>query len=176
MNTVTSAQNVPVSDPPLRSYRRAGWWRRCFAWILDAFTTAIPVSVIVTVAGVGSHEVVRVVHGKVVSSRTAVSVEAEIAEALLWLAAQAIYYGFGDGSQRGQTLGKRWMGIATVDLGDGGPIGFWRGAARGALMGTALCCFAVPGLVDALWPLWDPAGASLHDRATRSAVIEVMGS
>lgn len=173
---MTALEGAHMSLPSLRGSRpfeRSGWWRRAIAWILDAFITAVPVSVIVTFTNISSRDVVKVVHGKVVSTTAVTSVGGELVELVVWLAAQIIYYALFEGGIRGQTIGKRWMGIATVDAASGGPIGRPRAAARAALLSGLLCLMLVPGLIDALWPLFDPQRASLHDRLTRTAVIEV---
>ncbi len=170
-----TADEPGLVNPVLRSYRRASWPRRALAWFLDAVVTAIPVSIVVTLAGIGSREVITVVHGKPISSHTAATLQQQAIEAGLWIAAQVIYYAFMERGSRGQTLGKRWTGIATVDLATGGPIGAWRAGLRALIAGGLLCCLLVPGLVNAFWPLFDPGRRALHDHATGTVVIEVVG-
>ena len=170
---VPTASRSPRSAPAPRSYKRASWSRRALAWFLDAVVTAIPVSLVITLTGIDSRQVVTVVRHRVISTHSSISLEQQIIEAVLWLGAQVVYYGLMDGSSRGQTLGKRWTGIATVDLASGEPVGFIRAGLRALITAGSLCCLLVPGLVNAFWPLFDPSLRALHDRATGTVVIEV---
>ena len=84
-----------------------------------------------------------------------------------------IYFGLFDGRGAGQTLGKRAMRIATRDARNGGQIGFWRGFVRAFICFVLWNSWVVPGVVDALWPLWSRKRQALHDYAVRSLVVKV---
>jgi uncharacterized RDD family membrane protein YckC len=76
--------------------------------------------------------------------------------------------------RNGQTLGKRVAGIAVRDAGDTTqPIGYWRVLARVLAFGLLWVLYWVPGIIDALWPLWDERRQSLHDKIVRSVVVEL---
>lgn len=80
------------------------------------------------------------------------------------------------GSSRGQTPGKRAVGIY-VARSDGTRLGYGRAFGRygvefaiGLLGGLAL---SIPQLLDVLWPLWDDQNQTLHDKAVDSVVLRV---
>ena len=76
--------------------------------------------------------------------------------------------------RNGQTLGKRVLGIAVRDAHDATqPIGYWRALARVLVFGLLWVLYWVPGIIDALWPLWDGRRQSLHDKIVRSVVVEL---
>jgi uncharacterized RDD family membrane protein YckC len=75
-------------------------------------------------------------------------------------------------ARTGQTVGKRVMGIRTIQV-DGGAL--TRGSATKRYL-TQLGCSLVPGLgyVDGLWQLWDkPLRQCLHDKAAQTVVVKV---
>ena len=82
------------------------------------------------------------------------------------LAAAAFYFGKLDGV-RGQSLGKKAMGIRVADAATGNPIGFGRGIGRHffKLISAAVC------LLGFLWAAWDPRKQTWHDMAIRSVVV-----
>lgn len=74
--------------------------------------------------------------------------------------------------RRGQTVGKRAMGIRVVPSSPGRPL--TRGSAAMRWLVGDVASFALPyfGLLDALWLLWDkPLRQCLHDKAARTIVI-----
>lgn len=74
----------------------------------------------------------------------------------------------------GQTLGKRVLGIAVRDARDlTQPIGYWRALARILAFGFFWAFYTVPGIIDALWPLWDGRQQSWHDKTVRSVVVQL---
>jgi uncharacterized RDD family membrane protein YckC len=94
---------------------------------------------------------------------------------LLWLIMATAYFAFLNGSQEGQTFGKRLFGIAVRDDADGGAIGPGRAAMRYIVVGMfriILFFFAFTGL-DGLWPLWDRERQALHDKIAGSVVVRV---
>jgi uncharacterized RDD family membrane protein YckC len=94
---------------------------------------------------------------------------AEIIEVLLTLA----YFGIFDGSERGQTLGKMALGIATRDINTGGPIGPGRAVLRRLVYTILFALLFIPGLINVLSPLWDQRRQAWHDKAVSSDVIKV---
>jgi len=132
--------------------RTAPWWRRLVALIIDGLLLFVANQIVTSVGNS---------NGKVTFLR-----------ALSSLALALLYYGYLNGVV-GQTVGKMAMGIRTADRDTGGPIGFWRGIARYAVVAILTVAFVVPELVDGLLPLRDPLRQSLHDKAVRSVVVDI---
>jgi len=143
------------------------------AWLIDAVVVAVPLSLLVTLLGIGASASEKVVRGHIVSSHPIISLAQQVLEAAIWVVFVAIYCGLMEGSYKGQTLGKRWTGIATVDSKTGSPIGFSRAALRAGGCAALLCLGLVPGLINGLWPLIDTQKRALHDMVIQSAVIDV---
>ena len=67
----------------------------------------------------------------------------------------------------GQTIGKKALGIKTVDINTGQYIGFGRVFIRRLVLGvTTGFCFIL-----GFWPLWDAKKQGLHDKAASSVVL-----
>lgn len=65
------------------------------------------------------------------------------------------------------------MKIAVKDANTGGPIGYGRALARWLVASVLWVAFYLPGLIDVLFPLWDPKRQTLHDKAVGSVVVKV---
>jgi uncharacterized RDD family membrane protein YckC len=141
----------------------APWWRRLLAGLLDWLLVAVPVGLLGAVFGLV--EVVRDVEGNLVrfSASTSLSV-------LVFLAALA-YSMVMDGSQRGQTIGKMALLIQVRDATTGGPIGFARALGRRFIFLILFQLLFLPGLLNALSPLWDGRRQAWHDKAVNSVVL-----
>ena len=95
---------------------------------------------------------------------------------VLWLLMAAAYYAVLNGSEMGQTFGKRLFGIQVRDAaGAGGSIGVGRAALRFVTVGLfrIVPFFGLFSLLDGLWPLWDPRRQALHDKIAGSVVVRV---
>lgn len=95
---------------------------------------------------------------------------------ILWLAMAAAYYAVLNGSEMGQTFGKRLFGIQVRDAtGEGGTIGIGRAGLRFVTVGLfrIVGFFGLFTLIDGLWPLWDPRRHALHDKIAGSVVVRV---
>jgi uncharacterized RDD family membrane protein YckC len=77
------------------------------------------------------------------------------------------YYVLLEGGPRGQTLGKRALGIRVIDLAVGGPIGYGRAFIR--YVGR-IPSFVVFGL-GYLWMLWDREKQTWHDKFAGAVVV-----
>ena len=98
---------------------------------------------------------------------------------LLSLALAIAYYAVLNGSEAGQTFGKRAFGIAVRDAaGSGGTIGAQRAAMRYITVGLfrLVPFFGLFAFLDGLWPLWDPRRQALHDKIAGSVVVRVSPS
>jgi uncharacterized RDD family membrane protein YckC len=98
---------------------------------------------------------------------------------VLWLVMAAAYYAVLNGSEMGQTFGKRLFGIQVREsTGDGGTIGVGRAGLRFVTVGLFRIdlFFGLYTLLDGLWPLWDPRRQALHDKIAGSVVVRVTQS
>jgi len=69
---------------------------------------------------------------------------------------------------RGQSLGAQALGIRTVDMANGQPIGGGRAIGRYfARILSALVCY-----LGYLWMLWDPQKQTWHDKLANSVVVK----
>ena len=79
------------------------------------------------------------------------------------------YFGYLEGSNSGQTLGKRALGIRVIDFNSGGPIGFGRAVIRYfARILSAIAC-----LLGYFWMLWDKEKQCWHDKLATDVVVPV---
>jgi uncharacterized RDD family membrane protein YckC len=145
------------AEPTLPPY--ASWGRRFAAVLVDGLLLALPflVTVIVAVAIAGGDE----------DSPAWVAV---VVAWLLWILTPFGYYTLLHGGERGQTVGKRLLGIRVIGE-DFGRLGYGRAFGRflvGWLMWLA--CY-VPGILNSLWPLWDDKNQALHDKVVNSIVV-----
>jgi uncharacterized RDD family membrane protein YckC len=94
--------------------------------------------------------------------------------ALVSLVMAGAYYAVLNGSEMGQTFGKRAMAIQVRDTGgSGGSIGAQRAALRYVTVGLfrIVPFFGLFTLLDGLWPLWDRRRQALHDKLGGSVVV-----
>ena len=89
--------------------------------------------------------------------------------ALVSLVIGIAYFGYLEGSNSGQTLGKRWIGIRVIDYNTGGPIGFGRAVIRyfGRWVSAIAC------LLGYFWMLWDKERQTWHDKFASDVVVPV---
>jgi uncharacterized RDD family membrane protein YckC len=150
----------PVGTPaPVDAFGRplAGWGQRLGALVIDELFIFI-----VTFCAVYTLGVRRSFTGAMVSPVMA-----------------AAYYAVLNGSDMGQTFGKRAMGIQVRDAaGEGGTIGAPRAALRYVTVGLfrVVPFFGLFTLLDGLWPLWDGRRQALHDKIAGSVVVQVTES
>lgn len=90
---------------------------------------------------------------------------------LVALVGNFAYFALLDG--KAQTIGKRMVGIAVRDERGGGLIGSRRALGRWAIYSVLWCLLFVPGLLNALAPLWDQQHQAWHDRAVSSVVVQL---
>jgi hypothetical protein len=65
------------------------------------------------------------------------------------------------------------MKIAVCDARSGSGIGPGRALLRRVIYWILFALFALPGVVNALWPLSDPRRQAWHDKAVKSLVVEM---
>ena len=88
---------------------------------------------------------------------------------LLALFAGLAYLTYFEGSNSGQTVGKRAMSIRVVDATTFGPIGPGRAALR--YVGRIVSTVAL--FVGYLWAIWDPDNQTWHDKIAGTYVVPV---
>jgi uncharacterized RDD family membrane protein YckC len=149
----------------------AEWWQRAVALLIDGAIFFIPGWIIVNVLIASAIQSTTYVGGYAVGTSTNAALIVVLD--LLFLVAYAAYYTILNGGEKGQTIGKMAMGIATRDESGQGPIGYGRALGRfGIILLFDILCF-IPLLLDYLSPLWDPRRQAWHDKTARSLVITV---
>lgn len=77
------------------------------------------------------------------------------------------YYSYFEGTPRGQTLGKRALGIRVIDFNTGESIGHGRAAIR--YVSSILSAIVI--YIGYLWMLWDREKQCWHDKFASSVVV-----
>jgi len=155
----------PVSGAPV-----AEWWQRAVALIIDGAIFWIPGWILVIVISTAARTTQTNALGQTYRATSGALV---LVLYLLLVVGYFAYYVVLNGGEKGQTLGKMAMGIATRDQSGQGPIGYGRAAGRfGIVVLFDILCF-IPLLLDYLSPLWDPRRQAWHDKVARSLVINV---
>ena len=148
----------------------AEWWQRAVATIIDGAIFLIPTWIVVYVILLHAVTTTHYIGGYAYQTR---STGLLYLFDVLFLLGYLAYYTLLNGGEKGQTVGKMVMGIATRDESGQGPIGYGRAAGRfGVIWLLSLPC-GIPLLIDYLSPLWDPRRQAWHDKAVRSLVINV---
>ena len=82
-----------------------------------------------------------------------------------------IYYVLGNGGSRGQTLGKRIMGIAVVHE-SASRVGYARALGRWFTM-AVINFVPILSLLALIRPLWDDENRAFHDDVAKTRVVKV---
>jgi uncharacterized RDD family membrane protein YckC len=90
------------------------------------------------------------------------------------LGALTIFQWWAQGT-RGWTIGKRLLGLRTVDARSGRPVGMGRIFVRGFVVGVGVLVLGVGQLVVLASPLWDRSGRhrGWHDRSAGDEVVDL---
>jgi uncharacterized RDD family membrane protein YckC len=143
----------PPPDAPEAWDPRAAWGQRLAAFVIDELF----VFVITELA------------------KFAVGLRHTFAGQILALAMAIGYYAVLNGSELGQTFGKRAMYIQVRDLATGGRIDPQRAGLRYLVVGLfrIVPFFMLFTLFDGLWALWDRDRQALHDKIAGTQVVRV---
>jgi uncharacterized RDD family membrane protein YckC len=155
-----AAEREAAARPPSPRHEFASWGRRVGAYLLDTLVIVVPFIAIVAVA---------LATGDPDDENDSSWVVVGFAY-LLTVVAPFVYFTLMHGRERGQTLGKRWVGIRVAEDATGASIGYGRAFGRYAIT-FVFGLFILPLLLDYLWPLWDQKNQALHDKVVGSVVV-----
>ncbi len=148
----------------------AQWWQRMLAFIVDQFVVWGPTLLVLAIVDAA------VVPGSLdpftneIDSTTR-GVALLVAFGVCYCVFFSAYFALTNGSERGATVGKRLLRIRVADQYDGSPVGPARAWLRWILIGVFWLLAYVPGLLNVLWPLWDPQKQAWHDKLSNSVVV-----
>jgi len=148
----------------------AGWWQRTFAILVDLLVVGGPTVLVLAIvdAAMAPGSFDPFTNEIDESTRSAAMV---VALALCYIVFVSAYFALSNGGEAGATVGKRLMRIRVVDQHDGNPIGPGRALLRWVLTGVFWVSLYLPGLLNLLWPLWDPQRQAWHDKLANSVVV-----
>ncbi len=155
--------------PALGVVRYAGFWKRFVALIIDFLVVGIPLQIIsrVMTSAVPTRLGLCQSGNVICKQPTGVG---WLFLGLVWLAelfAGIAYWAYLEGV-RGQTLGKKAVGIKVIDPDSGDVIG--PGRAIGRYFARILSTLVM--FLGYFWMLWDPEKQTWHDKVVRSVVVE----
>jgi uncharacterized RDD family membrane protein YckC len=145
----------------------ATWGSRVGASLLDAIIVGVPAMLLVLALGFFGGTRVDPATGELSSEGAG----ALLGAMLIVLGAGILYRVLLEGGQRGQTVGKMALNIRVCDVSTGGSIGYGRAFLRWLVASILWAVLYIPGIVDVLFPLWDPKRQTIHDKAARSVVV-----
>jgi uncharacterized RDD family membrane protein YckC len=161
------AAPVDVLGRPL-----ASWWQRFAAILIDSVILAI-VATLLGYLFVGTST------AALGGSASGVAI---VVVGLLVLVIDLAYFGFLNGSEKGQTVGMMALGITVRDVATGGRIDPRRAAIRIVVLDPGILLSSIPviGVIAFLYtiaaglsPLWDAHRQGWHDKVARTDVIRV---
>jgi uncharacterized RDD family membrane protein YckC len=149
------------AEPTLPTY--AGWGRRLAAVVIDNLLVSLPFVATFVAA------IVALEQSNDESDAAGLAILLSWAA---WVVVPFVYFTVLHGRPGGQTLGKRLLGIRVIGE-DFRPIGYGRAFGRFAIGWVMWLACYVPGILDALWPLWDQKKQAIHDKVVNSMVVRV---
>jgi len=148
----------------------AEWWQRMLAFIVDQIVVLVPtVLILMIVSAAAGPGTVDPFTGDIdTSSRNVVLLVTTIACYFVFIPA---YFALSHGGESGATLGKRLLNIRVADFQDGSRVGVGRAFLRWIVAGLFWTFLYIPGILNLLWPLWDPQRQAWHDKIANSVVV-----
>jgi uncharacterized RDD family membrane protein YckC len=146
----------------------AGFWRRLAALLVDGLIVMLFMIPAFAVAATGETEIDTCPNDA--TALCEVPTDETSTRTFLFIILGSVvglgYFAVLEGT-RGQTVGKKAMGIAVVDATTGQPIGIGRGIGRQfARWLSQLVIY-----LGYLWMLWDPKKQTWHDKLVKSIVV-----
>ncbi|MFQ6326907.1 RDD family protein [Nocardia sp. CWNU-33] len=173
--------SVSPQTLPRPWYPYASWWCRVNAYLTDVILAVVPAVIVASVGLVIATEPTRVAR-----EQFGPSAEAEPNSLGLMIAVLGffVYLAIAVSNQvilqgrTGQSLGKKWVGIAVIEEATARPLGPSLALARwGAQLAINVvgnyCLLGIPGLLNSLWPLWDAKHQTWHDKVVHSVVVRI---
>jgi uncharacterized RDD family membrane protein YckC len=145
---------LAVNEPHL-----ASWGRRLAALVVDGLILGALVLFTLLAAGITPEEV-----------NDTIWDGSSFAVIALFVLPEAIYDTALIGA-RNQTFGKMLLRIKVVDADGRGGIGYRRAFTRWVSTAALWALWAIPGVLDHLWPLRDARNQTWHDKFARSVVV-----
>jgi uncharacterized RDD family membrane protein YckC len=136
------------------------WWRRLVATLIDYALVAAALAVLLNVLDLSTFE--QDADGSFQANITLPGIALTLGLTILYFAVPT--------ARTGRTLGKVAMGCRVVRL-DGHLLDF-PGALLRATVYAVFVQTCVLGVIDGLWPLWDPRRQALHDRIAGTVVVD----
>lgn len=169
---------MPAPGMPGAPSADAGWGSRLGAYIVDyiiGLLFTIP-AIVAIVAGPTEIEPCQVSGGEIVlggedfnalcEGPTNGTIAITVLLGLIGFAVYLIWRARMEGAT-GQTVGKKALGIRTVDINTGMPIGTGRAIGRYfAYFVSGIVCY-----LGFLWPLWDARRQAWHDKMLSTRVV-----
>ena len=172
MEPSTDTPFAPAVEPAVAEPRAfASWGQRFAAAIVDGLMTMIvsAIAVVVVVALTGTFsDITEGLETETEADDTAFVI-AYVGWYLGWAVLGGVYSTYFHGKS-GRTPGKMMLAIRVADEGTDRPIGYGRAFGRWFVTGI-FWAITVPGILDALWPLWDAKKQTWHDKVANSVVV-----
>ncbi|MGD0255535.1 MAG: RDD family protein [Acidimicrobiales bacterium] len=153
-------------DPLGRPF--ASWWERVGALLIDGLVVWVPGAILLVV--LGAFKSTTTVNSFTGARTTHLGSGFRLLS-LVIVIAQLLYFAILDGQS--QSVGKRAVGIAVRGETSGQPIGFGRALGRWLIYVVLWYLLVIPGLLNALSPLWDQRRQAWHDHAVGSLVVKL---
>ncbi|HWE55479.1 MAG TPA: RDD family protein [Acidimicrobiales bacterium] len=142
--------------PPLANYGQ-----RLGGWIIDWLILLIPCG-LVSVATDSIHT-----HNGATGSGFNVGMPGSLLSPIIVILYGTLMCGRG----RGQTIGMMAAGTRAVNTA-GQPIGYPMALWRAVFEWVLAVLLFIPWVIDILWPIWDPQNQTLHDKVSRTVVVQ----
>jgi uncharacterized RDD family membrane protein YckC len=167
----------PAAGQPVDSQGRvlAHWWKRVVAALIDGVILWVIQTILSLILGgfldFTSEPTLNTTTGQI-EGGTGFFAGLILGNLLITLVG-ILYYVFFNGSEKGQTPGKMVMKIQVRDEATGGRVSYGKAALRYIVGAVLFLLCIIPGIVDLLFPLWDPKRQTIHDKAANTLVIDL---
>lgn len=165
--------------PSQPTQRLAEWWKRLVAIIIDNVIIGIPANILGGIILGGLFAATTPTFdpetGQLIDSGGffAGVLAGYGAFILMFWVFTAAYFTYLHAS-RGQTVGKMAMKLKVIDEATGGNPTYGAAFLRWLIpIPLSFLTCGIGGLLDGLWPLWDPKRQALHDKVAKTLVLDI---